>query len=138
MPLMATTQLTDDPFPSPSFDAFLASLQDPDHPGPSVSPKRFGQALQMDMQTLAELAGVHRNTVSRAPNSPGVQYFLREAVRVIRAAADVSGDVNKALFWYRNEPLRPFGYKTPERLVAEGRSEDLLRYVISLEAGPAG
>ena len=86
----------------------------------------------------ANQAGVHRNTLSRAPHSLSVQRFLREAVRVIRAATDLGGDVNKALFWYRNEPLRPFGYKTPECLVAEGRSEDLLRYVISLEAGSTG
>lgn len=135
---MAEPLLSDDALLDPSFDAFLTSLEDPERPGPTVSPKRFGQVLRIDLQTLAEQAGVHRNTLSRAPDSPSVQRFLREAVRVIRAATDLSGDVNKALFWYRNEPLQPFGYKTPERLVAEGRSEDVLRYVISLEAGPAG
>ena len=135
---MAQPLRTDDLQPDLSFETFLASLQDPDRPGPTVSPKRFGQALRVDLQTLAEQAGVHRNTLSRAPDSPSVQRFLREAVRVIRAATDLGGDVNKALFWYRNEPLQPFGYKTPECLVAEGRSEDLLRYVTSLEAGPAG
>jgi hypothetical protein len=54
---------------------------------------------------------VHRNTISRAPGSRGVQDFLREALRVIKAA---------------------------ERLVSEGRSDDLLRYVASIEAGAAG
>ena len=135
---MAESLRSEDPLGSLSFDAFLSSLQDPELPGPTVSPRRFSQALQIDLQTLAEQAGVHRNTVSRAPTSPSVQRFLREAVRVIRAATDLSGDVGKALFWYRNEPLQPFGYKTAERLVAEGRSDDLLRYVMSLEAGPAG
>ena len=135
---MAQPLRTDDLQSDLSFETFLASLQDPDRPGPTVSPKRFGQALRVDLQTLAEHAGVHRNTLSRAPDSPSVQRFLREAVRVIRAATDLCGDVNKALFWYRNEPLQPFGYKTPECLVAEGRSEDLLRYVTSLEAGPTG
>ena len=135
---MAQPLRTDDLQSDLSFETFLASLQDPDRPGPTVSPKRFGQALRIDLQTLAEQAGVHRNTLSRAPDSPSVQRYLREAVRVIRAATDLGGDVNKALFWYRNEPLQPFGYKTPECLVAEGRSEDLLRYVTSLEAGPTG
>lgn len=38
----------------------------------------------------------------------------------------------------RYEPLSVFGYKTAERLVSEGRTDDLLRYVASIEAGAAG
>jgi len=72
--------------------------------------------LHIDLQMLAEQAHVHRNTIARAPGSPGVQGFLREALRIIKAATDLNGDINKALFWYRNEPLSVFGYKTAERL----------------------
>ena len=43
-----------------------------------------------------------------------------------------------ALFWYRNEPLQPFGHETPERFVAAGRTGHLLRYAVSLKAVPAG
>ncbi len=67
-----------------------------------------------------------------------VQRFLREALRVIRAATDLSGDVSKALFWYRNEPLPLFDYKTAEQLVSEDRTDDVLRYMTSLEVGAAG
>jgi hypothetical protein len=42
------------------------------------------------------------------------------------------------MFWYRNEPLPVFGYKTAEQLVSDGRAEDVIRYVVSLEAGAAG
>ncbi|WP_230958699.1 MbcA/ParS/Xre antitoxin family protein, partial [Burkholderia stagnalis] len=83
-------------------------------------------------------AHVHRNTVSRLAGSESVQKYLRDALRVIRAATDISGDVRSTLFWYRNEPLPTFGYKTAEELISEGRTEDLLRYVTSLEAGAAG
>ena len=64
--------------------------------------------------------------------------YLREALRIIRAATDISGDLQRALFWYRNAPLPVFDYKTAEQLVSEGRTEDLLRYVTSLDAGAAG
>ncbi len=77
--------------------------------------------MHIDLQMLAEQAHVHRNTISRAPGSRGVQDFLREA-----------------LFWYRNEPLSVFGYKTAERLVSEGRADDLLRYIASIQVGAAG
>ena len=103
-----------------------------------LSPRRFSEVFSIDLQTLATQAHVHRNTISRAPASETLQRFLREALRVIRAAADLSGDVERALFWYRNEPLRPFAYKTAEQLVSDGRSEDLLRYIETLEAGAAG
>ena len=103
-----------------------------------LSPKRFSDVLSIDLQTLAGQAHVHRNTLSRAPASESVQHFMREALRVLRAANDLTGDVGRAIFWYRNEPLPPFNYKTAEQLVSEGRSEDVLRYVESLEAGAAG
>jgi len=120
------------------FDQFMASLRDPDSSAPIVSARRFGEALHIDLQTLAQQAHVHRNTLSRQPASESVQRFLREALRVIRAATDISGDVNQALFWYRNEPLPVFDYKTAEQLVSDGRTDDLLRYILSLEAGAAG
>ena len=121
-----------------NFQGFLDFLRDGEVGAAALSPKRFSEVFSMDLQTLAAQAHVHRNTVSRAPASESVQRFLREALRVIRAAADLSGDVDRALFWYRNEPLPPFGYKTAEQLVSEGRTEDLLRYIESLEAGAAG
>lgn len=120
-----------------SYRQFVEYLKE-DESHVALSPKRFSEAMNIDLQTLAEQAHVHRNTVSRAPTSRGVQDFLREALRVIKAATDLQGELKKALFWYRNEPLSAFGYKTAERLVSEGRTDDVLRYVASLEAGAAG
>ncbi|CAD6547607.1 DUF2384 domain-containing protein [Paraburkholderia metrosideri] len=121
-----------------SFDQFMSSLRDPDSSAPIVSARRFGEALHIDLQTLAQQAHVHRNTLSRQPGAESVQRFLRDALRIIRAATDISRDVGQALFWYRNEPLPVFDYKTAEQLVSDGRTDDLLRYVSSLEAGAAG
>ena len=123
---------------SEGFEGFLNSLRDRESGAAVLSPKRFSDALSIDLQTLAAQARVHRNTLNRAPASAGVQRYLREAVRVIRAATDLSGDVEQAIFWYRNEPLQPFAYKTAEQLVSDGRSDDLIRYLMSLEAGAAG
>lgn len=121
-----------------NFEGFMEFLRDQELGGIALSPKRFCEALNMDIQTLSKLAYIHRSTLTYAPKSESVQGFLRETLRMIRAATDLSGDVEKALFWYRNEPLQPFEYKTAEQLVSEGRSDDLLRYIGSLEAGMAG
>ena len=135
---MAGAAVVESPVPGGTYQHFIEFLKDPDEPAPVLSPKRFSQAMRIDLQTLAEQAHVHRNTISRAPGSRGIQDFLREALRVIKAATDLNGDLDKALFWYRNEPLSVFGYKTAERLVSEGRTDDLLPYMASLEAGAAG
>lgn len=120
------------------FDGFIAFLQDQDTSIPTLSPKRFSDLLSIDIQSLADQAHVHRNTISRAPESESVQKYLREALRVLRAACDISGEMKTAIFWYRNAPLPPFHYKTAEQLVSEGRTEDVLRYVQSFEAGATG
>ncbi|MDD5035435.1 MAG: hypothetical protein PHE55_11835 [Methylococcaceae bacterium] len=136
---MSASQASDaSPALGKNYEHFVESLRDPETPGPVLSPKRFSQALHIDLQTLAEQAHVHRNTINRAPGSQGIQRFLREALKVIKAGTDLSGDVDRALFWYRNEPLSAFGYKTAEQLVSEGRTEDVLRYISSLEVGATG
>ena len=135
---MAETAVVEVPVLGGTYQHFIDYLRDPDTLAPVLSPKRFSQALNIDLQMLAEQAHVHRNTISRAPGSRGVQDFLREALRIIKAATDLTGDLNRALFWYRTEPLAVFGYKTAERLASEGRTDDVLRYVSSLEAGAAG
>ncbi len=123
---------------NPSYEDFLYSLQDPEVPAPALSPKRFGVALQIDMQTLAEQAHVHRNTLRRAPTTASVQRHLRESIKAIKAAYAISGDLNKALLWYRNDGIEAFEFKTAEELVSEGRTEDLLDYLMSLQAGFVG
>ena len=124
--------------PARTYRHFVEALKESDAAIPVLSPKRFSQALCIDLQTLAEQAHVHRNTITRTPGSRAIQDFLREALRVIKAATDLRGDLHQAIFWYRNEPLSAFAYKTAERLVSEGRADAVLAYVGSLEAGAAG
>jgi len=121
-----------------NFDGFMDYLHDVDASPASISPKRYGTVLRVDMQTLAQNAHVHRNTISRAPDAESVQRYLRESVRIIRAATDISGSVENAIFWFKNNPLPVFDYKTPQDLVSEGRTEALVRYIQSLQAGFIG
>ena len=60
------------------------------------------------------------------------------ARRVLKAATDLSGDVHRARSWYKNERLPAFASKTAMQLVGEGRTEDVLQYLGSLEAGAVG
>ncbi len=121
-----------------NFDSFMSYLHDIETNPSSISPKRYGLVLHVDMQTLAGHAHVHRNTISRAPDAESVQRYLRESLRVIRAAVDISGSVEKAIYWFKNNPIPVFNYKTPQDLVSDGRSEPLIKYIQSLGAGFTG
>lgn len=57
--------------------------------------------------------------------------------RVIAAAEAISGDHDKAVAWLQ-EPIATFGGKTALELVAEGRTDDLLGYLASIESGYVG
>jgi hypothetical protein len=113
----------------------MEELRERDH----FSPEKYIATMNLDVVSFARQAGVHRNTVTRAPESAGVQAHIRECLRVLRAAWDVSGgDVGRAKFWFRNEPLPEFGYRTAETLVAEGRADDVIGLIESYRAGAAG
>lgn len=96
---------------------FVASLQEPHTP--YISPSRLSKALGVKVANLAELAGVHRNTL-RNPSSERLQGRMREMVKVISAAAELTGDIDKAIYWYRNEPIADYGHRTAAELIAEG------------------
>ncbi len=119
-----------------SFPEFMQALQMPGTA--TLSSQVFAGALRISMLQLAKFAGVHRSTLLRAPDNENAQTFMRECLQVIRAAEDVTGDLPKAVYWFKNEPLRTFRYQTPEQVVAEGKTANLLAYLESIEAGSQG
>ncbi|CCV05620.1 hypothetical protein MESS2_1600012 [Mesorhizobium metallidurans STM 2683] len=45
---------------------------------------------------------------------------MREMVEVISAATELTGDVDKAVYWYRNEPIADCGHRMAAEFVADG------------------
>jgi hypothetical protein len=114
---------------------FVESLQEPSTP--YISPKRLSAVLGVPAQSFATLTGIHRNTL-RNPASERLQGKLREIVKAITAAAELTGDVQKAIYWYRNEPIGDYGYRTAAELVAQGHLDAVLAYVGDLADGATG
>ncbi len=114
---------------------FMESLQEP--LTPYISPKRFSSVLGVQVASLAQMTGVHRNTM-RNPASERLQSKLREMVKVIAAASGMTGDIGKAIYWFRNEPIADYNHKTAAELVAEGHVEAVLSYLRDLENGARG
>ena len=59
-------------------------------------------------------------------------------MRVLAVACELTGDERRAVFLIRNEPLRVFDRKTADRLIQEGRTDDVVAYLESLAGGSAG
>ena len=70
-------------------------------------------------------------------NKPGDK-ASSDAIRVLLAATELAGEANTASSWFRQEPLSAFTFKTAAQLVREGRAEDVLAYLQSLQAGAVG
>src|SRR5262245_45190151 len=84
-------------------------------PGRSyISPQRFIEEFSMEVQDLAARAGVHRNTLRVSPDANDLQRFMRASLKVVEAAIALNNDPQASLYWYRNQPLRPFGQRTAE------------------------
>ncbi len=90
---------------------FGASVMEP---GTSrISPQRFAERLRISQSTL-------------------------EIVGIISTAARLTGDTEKAFYWFRNEPICDYNDKTAEELVTEGHARAVKMYLDDLENGATG
>lgn len=104
-----------------------------------LSPARYISLLGMDVETLARNARVSMSAITKTPGAASVQSHLRENLRVLKAAYDISGgDLEKSLRWFRVEPLPAFGQRTAEQAVSAGQADGVIRLIDSLNGGAAG
>jgi uncharacterized protein (DUF2384 family) len=113
--------------------AFLDRVIEPGHG--FLSPHRMSRALRMPLSELSRVTHLHRNTLARKPQSDRVQARLGEIARIIALASDLIGDSDRAIIWFRHQPLAGFDRKTAEELVTEGHSQAVLKHLEMLEEG---
>ena len=112
---------------------FLAEVMEP-HKG-VISPHLLSQMLHISLARLSELTQLHRNTLTRHPESPEVQQRLGEIARIVTVAAELVGDRTRAIVWFRHQPLSGFDNKTAEELVAVGHADAVLEHLAMLSDG---
>jgi len=102
----------------------------------TFSPQRMSEELKVSLTQLARILRVHRNSLSRHPESPTVQARLAMVGRVIATASDLlGGDRARAIVWFRHQPLAGFDGQTAEELVSEGHAEAVLAHLETLRDG---
>lgn len=112
---------------------FLAEVMEP-HKG-VISPHRLSSTLHISLAQLSRLTQLHRNTLTRHPESPEVQQRLGEVARIVALAAELVGDRQRAIIWFRYQPLSGFDHKTAVELVAAGHADAVLEHLAMLSDG---
>ncbi len=118
------------------FDEVLDSVREPG--SVNLSPDLIANRLQLPLQDLAAMARVHRNTVRLHPESPRMQLFLRDVMRVLSAASQMQPDTERAWFLIKNAPIPEFGHRTLLTVIAEGRTDAAVTYLDSVSSGFVG
>ena len=92
----------------PMLTALLADIRERDF----VSPQRMSRRLRLPLADLAKLAHVHRNTLTQWPDSSLVQKSLEPLVRILAAAEQLTGDPDRAIIWFRHQPMAGYDGRT--------------------------
>lgn len=95
----------------------------------------MSQRLRLSLAELAKLAHVHRNTLAQRPDSPLVQKGLEPVVRILTAAEELTGDADRAIVWFRYQPITGHGGKTALELVEAGAADAVLAHLEDLRNG---
>lgn len=66
--------------------------------------------------------------------SPAIQAKLGEIARIISRATDLTGDEDRAILWFKHQPIPGFG-KTAEELVEAGQARAVLDDLERMAAG---
>jgi len=101
----------------------------------AVDPQRLAAMLRVTLTELADFAGLHRSSLSRNPNSPEIQGKLGLLTTILTRAAEVGGGTEKAVLWFRHQPIAALGYARPADLTAAGEGKVVLQYLDALEHG---
>lgn len=100
-----------------------------------LSPAQMSLRLGLTLPELAQLAGMHSNSLLENPAAPSVQQGLQLVARVLAAIEDLAGAADDAIFWFRHEPIPAFGGRTSIELVSQGQAAAVLAHIQFLKAG---
>lgn len=116
-----------------SFD--MAATHFSDGQSPFLSAGRVSEKLGLTLSELARLIGVARNTLTAKSSARKVDNALSHVVRILAMASEMAGDENRAIIWFKHQPIPGWAGKTAYDLVSEGKSDKVLAYLEAVRSG---
>lgn len=71
-------------------------------------------------------------------NAEYEQAFITDTLEIVRALVSNGLTITRAIEWFRNEPLSSFNSRTAEMIISEGKTNQLLQFLESWQAGSQG
>ena len=101
------------------------------------SPTLVAEALRTTESEIASTLGLGKDAFSRASRirARKTQVRLRQMLEILNRVEAATGSTLAAYAWFRAEPLPGFGGATPDRLLREGRAEDVHACLDRIRAG---
>ncbi|MGV8856734.1 MAG: antitoxin Xre/MbcA/ParS toxin-binding domain-containing protein [Devosia sp.] len=102
---------------------------------PFLSANRLSEQLGVTQSELAKLVGIARNTLTAKSATRKVDVALSPIVRILAMAAEMAGDENRAVIWFKHQPIPGWAGKTAYDLVGQGKSDQVLAYLEAVRSG---
>lgn len=102
---------------------------------PFLSAPRLSEQLGVTQSELAKLVGVARNTLTAKSGTRKVDAALSPIVRILAVAAEMAGDENRAVIWFKHQPIPGWAGKTAYDLVGDGKADQVLAYLEAVRSG---
>jgi hypothetical protein len=119
-----------------SVESIIDDLRDFQSGG--LSPMRLANILVMTQAELADLIGVKQAELDNESDALVIQCKLEPLAKILARAYVMSGGMDKAVNWFRDQPIPPFGSQRPIDVVAAGRAINVLEWLDALEDGAYG
>ena len=102
---------------------------------PFLSAPRLSEQLGVTQSELAKLIGIARNTLTAKTATRKVDAALSPIVRILAMAAEMAGDENRAVIWFKHQPIPGWAGKTAYDLVGDGKADQVLAYLEAVRSG---
>lgn len=102
---------------------------------PFLSAPRLCEQLGVTQSELAKLVGIARNTLTAKTATRKVDAALSPIVRILAMAAEMAGDENRAVIWFKHQPIPGWAGKTAYDLVGDGKADQVLAYLEAVRSG---
>lgn len=102
---------------------------------PFLSAHRLSEQLGVTQAELAKLIGIARNTLTAKSATRRVDAAMSPVVRILAMAAEMAGDANRAVIWFKHQPIPGWAGKTAYDLVGEGKADQVLAYLEAVRSG---
>ena len=101
------------------------------------SPTLIADALRTTKSEIAGTLGLGKDAFTRASRvrARKTQVRLRQMLEILNRVEAATGSPIAAYAWFRAEPLPGFGGATPDRLMREGRGDQVHAYLDRVVAG---